>query len=98
MDPQTHDSGFIRGNGNIFFSDQAGEQGGSRAGFTDNLHITSNIILGIGVMVIDMYLYIIPVNQFSKFTDAVLLPGVYEDQPLDPVKFDLFHLGEVEEV
>ena len=50
------------------------------------------------MMVIDMNLHILMVCQPGKFSDAALLPGIYQDEPLDVTQIDLFCLGKIKEI
>ncbi len=98
MNSKTHNSGLIRRNRNALFSDQACKQGSSRTDLPDDLYISMDILLRIGVVIIDVDLNTLFVHQFSKFPNPTFLPGVNEDQPFDTRKINLFCFGKIEKI
>ena len=49
-------------------------------------------------MVINVYFDILPVDQFGKLADSVLLARIHKNESPNPIQLDLFYFCEIEQV
>ena len=98
VNPQAHDSGFLRGNRNALFSNNVDHQCRVRADFTDDFQLAVYVVRGSGVMVVYVDFHIFAIRQPGKVSDTALLPGVHQNQPFDGIDIDFFDFGDIQEV
>jgi len=50
------------------------------------------------MVIVDMDLNVFLPRQLGELSDAALLSGIHQNEPLDVIQINLFNLGEVKEV